>query len=204
MWGEIDVPWGVPWLVHGVLDVSARKVRRWSVCGSQIFQQDRQAGDGEPRECEFYVLISSRNIIMRELAPQFHIPWSIPTEAEDIPIVPTTSGTMWVPVVFSNECPWRLHEGQSANTVRGTHLSSISSVSPGWSFVVLLQSSGMEIVPRSRRWRWKLSILGKSQGTKMLHCWEVRRAHLLNQEAQQKSTWKAVLFPGSIQSNVFF
>uniref|UniRef100_UPI00398F11E1 inositol hexakisphosphate and diphosphoinositol-pentakisphosphate kinase 2 isoform X8 n=1 Tax=Pristiophorus japonicus TaxID=55135 RepID=UPI00398F11E1 len=34
------------------------------------------------------------NIIMRELAPQFHIPWSIPPEAEDIPIVPTTSGTM--------------------------------------------------------------------------------------------------------------
>uniref|UniRef100_A0A8C9T1F7 Inositol hexakisphosphate and diphosphoinositol-pentakisphosphate kinase n=1 Tax=Scleropages formosus TaxID=113540 RepID=A0A8C9T1F7_SCLFO len=34
------------------------------------------------------------NIVMRELAPQFHIPWSIPTEAEDIPIVPTTSGTM--------------------------------------------------------------------------------------------------------------
>lgn len=35
-----------------------------------------------------------RNIVMRELAPQFQIPWSIPTEAEDIPIVPTTSGTM--------------------------------------------------------------------------------------------------------------
>ncbi|XP_017545704.1 inositol hexakisphosphate and diphosphoinositol-pentakisphosphate kinase 1 isoform X5 [Pygocentrus nattereri] len=34
------------------------------------------------------------NMIMRELAPQFHIPWSIPMEAEDIPIVPTTSGTM--------------------------------------------------------------------------------------------------------------
>ncbi|KAM5191306.1 inositol hexakisphosphate and diphosphoinositol-pentakisphosphate kinase 2 isoform 2-T2 [Mantella aurantiaca] len=34
------------------------------------------------------------NIIMRELAPLFHIPWSIPLEAEDIPIVPTTSGTM--------------------------------------------------------------------------------------------------------------
>ncbi|XP_061678442.1 inositol hexakisphosphate and diphosphoinositol-pentakisphosphate kinase 1 isoform X3 [Syngnathoides biaculeatus] len=34
------------------------------------------------------------NLIMRELAPQFHIPWSIPMEAEDIPIVPTTSGTM--------------------------------------------------------------------------------------------------------------
>ncbi|XP_042182272.1 inositol hexakisphosphate and diphosphoinositol-pentakisphosphate kinase 2-like isoform X4 [Oncorhynchus tshawytscha] len=34
------------------------------------------------------------NMVMRELAPQFHIPWSIPLEAEDIPIVPTTSGTM--------------------------------------------------------------------------------------------------------------
>ncbi|XP_076801745.1 inositol hexakisphosphate and diphosphoinositol-pentakisphosphate kinase 2-like isoform X2 [Clavelina lepadiformis] len=34
------------------------------------------------------------NIIMRDLAPQFHIPWSIPTDAEDIPFVPTTSGTM--------------------------------------------------------------------------------------------------------------
>ena len=49
---------------------------------------------GNGISCEFCVLISSRNIIMRELAPQFHIPWSIPTEAEDIPIVPTTSGTM--------------------------------------------------------------------------------------------------------------
>uniref|UniRef100_H3CYG7 Inositol hexakisphosphate and diphosphoinositol-pentakisphosphate kinase n=1 Tax=Tetraodon nigroviridis TaxID=99883 RepID=H3CYG7_TETNG len=34
------------------------------------------------------------NMVMRELAPQFHIPWSIPMEAEDIPIVPTTSGSM--------------------------------------------------------------------------------------------------------------
>ncbi|XP_031424901.1 inositol hexakisphosphate and diphosphoinositol-pentakisphosphate kinase 2 isoform X3 [Clupea harengus] len=34
------------------------------------------------------------NLVMRDLAPQFQIPWSIPTEAEDIPIVPTTSGTM--------------------------------------------------------------------------------------------------------------
>ncbi|XP_051539191.1 inositol hexakisphosphate and diphosphoinositol-pentakisphosphate kinase 2 isoform X5 [Myxocyprinus asiaticus] len=34
------------------------------------------------------------NIIMRELAPQFQIPWSVPLEAEDIPIVPTTCGTM--------------------------------------------------------------------------------------------------------------
>nr|XP_039247814.1 inositol hexakisphosphate and diphosphoinositol-pentakisphosphate kinase 2-like isoform X3 [Styela clava] len=33
------------------------------------------------------------NIIIRNLAPQFHIPWSIPTD-DDIPIVPTTSGTM--------------------------------------------------------------------------------------------------------------
>lgn len=49
---------------------------------------------GNGISCEFFILISSRNIIMRELAPQFHIPWSIPTEAEDIPIVPTTSGTM--------------------------------------------------------------------------------------------------------------
>ena len=32
---------------------------------------------------------------MRDLAPQFLIPWSIPAEAEDIPIVPTTSGTMY-------------------------------------------------------------------------------------------------------------
>ncbi|XP_028813289.1 inositol hexakisphosphate and diphosphoinositol-pentakisphosphate kinase 2 isoform X4 [Denticeps clupeoides] len=34
------------------------------------------------------------NMVMRELAPQLHIPWSIPMEAEDIPIVPTTSGSM--------------------------------------------------------------------------------------------------------------
>uniref|UniRef100_A0AAQ6AMF2 Inositol hexakisphosphate and diphosphoinositol-pentakisphosphate kinase n=1 Tax=Amphiprion ocellaris TaxID=80972 RepID=A0AAQ6AMF2_AMPOC len=41
------------------------------------------------------------NMVMRELAPQFHIPWSIPMEAEDIPIVPTTSGTMYA-VPFLN------------------------------------------------------------------------------------------------------
>ncbi|GCC30039.1 hypothetical protein chiPu_0008483 [Chiloscyllium punctatum] len=35
------------------------------------------------------------NIIMRELAPQFQIPWSVPTEVENIPIVPTTSGTIF-------------------------------------------------------------------------------------------------------------
>lgn len=62
---------------------------------------------------------------MRELAPQFHIPWSIPTEAEDIPIVPTTSGTMWVPAVFSKGCQWWLHEGQSVNNpVQGPDTSS--------------------------------------------------------------------------------
>ncbi|KAG8598263.1 hypothetical protein GDO81_002542 [Engystomops pustulosus] len=46
-----------------------------------------------PRYC-YLCCLYSRNIIMRELAPQFQIPWSIPLEAEDIPIVPTTSGTM--------------------------------------------------------------------------------------------------------------
>lgn len=44
----------------------------------------------------FAFLVISRNMVMRELAPQLHIPWSIPMEAEDIPIVPTTSGTMYV------------------------------------------------------------------------------------------------------------
>lgn len=34
------------------------------------------------------------NLIMRELAPQYDIPWSIPGDAEYIPIVPTTSGYM--------------------------------------------------------------------------------------------------------------
>uniref|UniRef100_A0AAV2L3P0 Inositol hexakisphosphate and diphosphoinositol-pentakisphosphate kinase n=1 Tax=Knipowitschia caucasica TaxID=637954 RepID=A0AAV2L3P0_KNICA len=34
------------------------------------------------------------NLVMRLLAPQFHLPWSLPPESEDIPIVPTTSGTM--------------------------------------------------------------------------------------------------------------
>lgn len=31
---------------------------------------------------------------MRELAPQYDIPWSVPTDAEYMPIVPTTSGSM--------------------------------------------------------------------------------------------------------------
>ncbi|XP_078606082.1 inositol hexakisphosphate and diphosphoinositol-pentakisphosphate kinase 2-like isoform X7 [Branchiostoma floridae x Branchiostoma japonicum] len=34
------------------------------------------------------------NMIMKALAPRLSIPWSIPLEEEDIPIVPTTSGTM--------------------------------------------------------------------------------------------------------------
>lgn len=53
----------------------------------------------------------TRNMVMRELAPQFHIPWSIPMEAEDIPIVPTTSGTMYVPKnkdVCSLEKSWEI------------------------------------------------------------------------------------------------
>lgn len=56
----------------------------------------------------------SRNMVMRELAPQLHIPWSIPMEAEDIPIVPTTSGTMYVEknkrLTNSEErCCWTAH-----------------------------------------------------------------------------------------------
>lgn len=34
------------------------------------------------------------NMILRELAPTLHIPYSITYQAEDVPIVPTTSGTM--------------------------------------------------------------------------------------------------------------
>ncbi|XP_078687109.1 inositol hexakisphosphate and diphosphoinositol-pentakisphosphate kinase 2-like [Branchiostoma floridae x Branchiostoma belcheri] len=34
------------------------------------------------------------NMIMKALAPRLSIPWSVPLEEEDIPIVPTTSGTM--------------------------------------------------------------------------------------------------------------
>ncbi|XP_077993312.1 inositol hexakisphosphate and diphosphoinositol-pentakisphosphate kinase 2-like [Glandiceps talaboti] len=34
------------------------------------------------------------NLVMRELAPQYDIPWNIPMEVEEVPYVPTTSGTM--------------------------------------------------------------------------------------------------------------
>lgn len=34
------------------------------------------------------------NLIMREIAPHYDIPWSVPTDADYIPIVPTTSGYM--------------------------------------------------------------------------------------------------------------
>uniref|UniRef100_A0A8C3IN85 Inositol hexakisphosphate and diphosphoinositol-pentakisphosphate kinase n=1 Tax=Chrysemys picta bellii TaxID=8478 RepID=A0A8C3IN85_CHRPI len=50
------------------------------------------------------------NIIMRELAPQFQIPWSIPTEAEDIPIVPTTSGTIRAENLTRSVCLFRFFE----------------------------------------------------------------------------------------------
>ena len=37
---------------------------------------------------------SFRNTILRQLAPQLHIPYFITFQPEDIPIVPTTFGTM--------------------------------------------------------------------------------------------------------------
>lgn len=62
----------------------------------------------------FAFLCCTRNMVMRELAPQFHIPWSIPMEAEDIPIVPTTSGTMYV---LKNKI-WKIDQ---RTTVHMTH-----------------------------------------------------------------------------------
>lgn len=79
-----------------MVDFSVRKVRSSVALLKSVSwtakEEVENQGNGIPYG--FCILISSRNIIMRELAPQFHIPWSIPTEAEDIPIVPTTSGTM--------------------------------------------------------------------------------------------------------------
>lgn len=34
------------------------------------------------------------NMILRELAPQLHIPWAVPFQLDDPPIVPTTFGKM--------------------------------------------------------------------------------------------------------------
>lgn len=34
------------------------------------------------------------NMILRELAPTLHIPWSVPFQLDDPPIVPTTFGKM--------------------------------------------------------------------------------------------------------------
>lgn len=34
------------------------------------------------------------NMILRELAPTLHIPWSVPFQLDDPPIVPTTQGKM--------------------------------------------------------------------------------------------------------------
>ena len=41
-----------------------------------------------------YLFTVDRNTILRQLAPQLHIPYSITFQPEDIPIVPTTFGTM--------------------------------------------------------------------------------------------------------------
>lgn len=87
----------MPLVAHSVIGVSAVKLRGNSVALFTSFSRtakEEVENQGNGLACECCILISSRNIIMRELAPQFHIPWSIPTEAEDIPIVPTTSGTM--------------------------------------------------------------------------------------------------------------
>lgn len=95
--GETGTPFGLPLLAHSGIGVSAMKVRGNSLALLTSFSriaEEEVENQGNGFSCECCVLVSSRNIIMRELAPQFHIPWSIPTEAEDIPIVPTTSGTM--------------------------------------------------------------------------------------------------------------
>lgn len=36
------------------------------------------------------------NMILRELAPTLHIPWSVPFQLDDPPIVPTTFGKMYI------------------------------------------------------------------------------------------------------------
>ncbi|MEQ2160367.1 Inositol hexakisphosphate and diphosphoinositol-pentakisphosphate kinase 1, partial [Goodea atripinnis] len=53
--------------------------------------------DSEGKEVRYPVMLSAmEKLVARKvcLAFKFQIPWSVPTEAEDIPIVPTTSGTM--------------------------------------------------------------------------------------------------------------
>jgi len=50
-------------------------------------------------------------MILRQLAPQLHIPYHVTYQPEDIPIVPTTYGTMWVyrqrPCVL-NQLSWNV------------------------------------------------------------------------------------------------
>uniref|UniRef100_A0AAY4CD79 Inositol hexakisphosphate and diphosphoinositol-pentakisphosphate kinase n=1 Tax=Denticeps clupeoides TaxID=299321 RepID=A0AAY4CD79_9TELE len=88
-----------PVMLTAMEKLVARKVClafKQTVCGFDLLR----ANDGRSWLYVFFFSsmysrsLSVRNIVMRELAPQFQIPWSIPTEAEDIPIVPTTSGTM--------------------------------------------------------------------------------------------------------------
>lgn len=40
-------------------------------------------------------------MILRELAPTLHIPWSVPFQLDDPPIVPTTFGKMFVLLEFN-------------------------------------------------------------------------------------------------------
>ena len=50
-------------------------------------------------------LYDCSNMVLRQLAPQLHIPYSITFQPEDIPIVPTTYGTMWVLVGRTQQPP---------------------------------------------------------------------------------------------------
>ncbi|TRY56159.1 hypothetical protein DNTS_015275, partial [Danionella cerebrum] len=85
-----------PVMLTAMEKLVARKVClafKQTVCGFDLLR-----ANGHSFVCDVngfsFVKNSMKNMVMRELAPQFHIPWSIPMEAEDIPIVPTTSGTM--------------------------------------------------------------------------------------------------------------
>jgi len=41
-------------------------------------------------------ILCCSNMILRQLAPQLHIPYCVTYQPDDIPIVPTMYGTMWV------------------------------------------------------------------------------------------------------------
>ena len=46
----------------------------------------------------FYSLFTSSTTVVRALAPQLHIPLVLGAAPEDIPVVPTTSGSMYVSI----------------------------------------------------------------------------------------------------------